>query len=353
VEALGNSVEVLKIPENKLELMNIPEIKLESLKLQENRPDVDEDDDIIDDEDVLPHDLAYSDDEDLVNADDDDDVSVVYSSEEEDWSLVITSNVAWGHGGDGGGDDRSPLHESAGGCRGHPEANLGGRKAGRMHTRKETQNLGLRKITDELGPQPIRFEWKDNGTIIPPERKGGGVLEKIRTQFDLQPHMQSEIWPDIRKGIDQHLGKIYTDNKLESLKLQENQPDEDRRLYEEMLRLEGLGTYTDDRIMAMVREGKQRGHILGVGRVLAGKGKDVLDVLVPRCNHTSDVNELKKSNKKLQQIDMITKAMSSDNRYSQLFTQLQSQHESGSDAGGDDEPGDDEDADEDGEDADS
>ncbi|GKF15866.1 hypothetical protein Tco_0057328 [Tanacetum coccineum] len=83
------------------------------------------------------------------------------------------------------------------------------------------------------------------------------------------------------------------------------------------------------------------------------RGKDVLDVLVPRCNHTSDVNELKRSNKQLQKhIDMITKAMSSDDRMSQLFTQLQSQRESGSGSrsgvGGDDE-----DADEDVEDADS
>ncbi|GJV40280.1 hypothetical protein Tco_1418720 [Tanacetum coccineum] len=46
--------------------------------------DVDEDDDIIDEEDALPYDLADSDDEDLVNVDDDDDVAVVYSSEEED-----------------------------------------------------------------------------------------------------------------------------------------------------------------------------------------------------------------------------------------------------------------------------
>ncbi|GJZ74933.1 RNA-directed DNA polymerase, eukaryota [Tanacetum coccineum] len=46
--------------------------------------DLDEDDDIIDDEDALPHDLADSDDEDLVNVDDDDGVDVVYSSEEED-----------------------------------------------------------------------------------------------------------------------------------------------------------------------------------------------------------------------------------------------------------------------------
>ncbi|GKE88258.1 hypothetical protein Tco_1565733 [Tanacetum coccineum] len=59
--------------------------------------DLDEDDDIIDDEDALPHDLTDSDDEDalphdltdsddedLVNVDDDDGVNDVYSSEEED-----------------------------------------------------------------------------------------------------------------------------------------------------------------------------------------------------------------------------------------------------------------------------
>nr|GFD50752.1 hypothetical protein [Tanacetum cinerariifolium] len=44
---------------------------------------VDEDDDITDDEDVLPHDLAESDNEDLINVDDDG-VDKVYSSEEED-----------------------------------------------------------------------------------------------------------------------------------------------------------------------------------------------------------------------------------------------------------------------------
>nr|GEZ08512.1 hypothetical protein [Tanacetum cinerariifolium]GEZ10177.1 hypothetical protein [Tanacetum cinerariifolium] len=44
---------------------------------------VDEDDDIIDDEDVLPHDLADSDDEDIINVDDDG-VDKVYSSKEED-----------------------------------------------------------------------------------------------------------------------------------------------------------------------------------------------------------------------------------------------------------------------------
>nr|GEZ60560.1 hypothetical protein [Tanacetum cinerariifolium] len=45
---------------------------------------VDEDDDIIDEKVPIPHDLADSDDEDLVNLDIDDGVNVVYSSEEED-----------------------------------------------------------------------------------------------------------------------------------------------------------------------------------------------------------------------------------------------------------------------------
>ncbi|GKB83520.1 hypothetical protein Tco_0950415 [Tanacetum coccineum] len=113
--------------------------------------DVDEEDDIINDEDILPRDLADSNDEDLVNVDDDG-VVVVYSK--------MSADVARGQGGDGGGDDRPPPHQLAGGCRGKGtrKPNLGGRKAGRMHTHKETRNLGLRKITDELGPQPIRFE---------------------------------------------------------------------------------------------------------------------------------------------------------------------------------------------------
>ncbi|GJZ24563.1 RNA-directed DNA polymerase, eukaryota [Tanacetum coccineum] len=82
------------------------------------------DDDIIDEEDPIPHDLADSDDEDLVNLDIDDGMS---------------ADVARGHGGDGGGDDRPPSHQiptSCGGClgnqgKGTQKPNLGGRRAGR------------------------------------------------------------------------------------------------------------------------------------------------------------------------------------------------------------------------------
>ncbi|GKA39214.1 probable flavin-containing monooxygenase 1 [Tanacetum coccineum] len=53
---------------------------------------------------------------------------------------------------------------------------------------------------------------------------------------------------------------------------------EDKALYDEMLRLQGLGSntetgvpHTKDEIMAIIREDKQRGHIPGVGRVLPGQ----------------------------------------------------------------------------------
>nr|GFA91398.1 F-box domain, leucine-rich repeat domain, L domain-like protein [Tanacetum cinerariifolium] len=44
--------------------------------------------------------------------------------------------------------------------------------------------------------------------------------------------------------------------------------DEDWRIYEEMRRLEAMGTYTDDEINRLARGGTQRGHIASVGRVL-------------------------------------------------------------------------------------
>nr|GEX80087.1 hypothetical protein [Tanacetum cinerariifolium] len=112
---------------------------------------VDEDDDIIDEEDPVPHDLADSDDDDLVNLDIDDGVN-------------MSVDVARGHDGDGGGDDRPLPYEvptSCGGClgnrgKGTRKPNLGGRRASRLHTRQETQNLGLKAITDKSGPVLIR-----------------------------------------------------------------------------------------------------------------------------------------------------------------------------------------------------
>nr|GEX10044.1 probable serine/threonine protein kinase IRE [Tanacetum cinerariifolium] len=131
-------------------------------------------------------------------------------------------------------------------------------------------------------------------------------------------------------------------------------------LYDEMLRLQGLGfntptgvPYTEDEIMAIVREGKQRGHIPGAGRVLPGQGTVIPPP--PPCTHTFDVVKLKKSETWLtRQVNMFMKLFKSDDKFSQMLAQLESQPEYGGGSGsggcGDDEPKDDEDGDEDEED---
>ncbi|GJW69720.1 hypothetical protein Tco_0126637 [Tanacetum coccineum] len=239
--------------------------------------DVDEDDDIIDDEDVLPHDLADSNDEDLVNVDDDDGVAML-------------ADVARGHKGDGGGDDRPPTHESAGGYRGKGI---------------QKPNLGdCEGVPDALWF--LRRQSRQDGKAE--------MSRKIGAQFDLQPHMQSELWPDIRKGIDQHLGKIYTDNKS-SLKRDYwvKNPDDE--------------TYDGSRTLAALRDMQESDEAKGIGHL---HDDQIMAMFVGASSAG-------------------TFPVFIDLGFGELFTQLQSQHESGSGSGcgasEDDESGDDEDAD--------
>ncbi|GKA82333.1 hypothetical protein Tco_0789081, partial [Tanacetum coccineum] len=312
-------------------------------------------------------------------------------------------DVARGHGGDGGGDDRPPSHHiptDYRGClsnrgKGTRKPNWGGRRASMQYTRQETRNLGLKAITDKSGPVPIRFEFGYRETLMPlgdhaahwanylrelvrelplhypswrqvPAEQKAGVMARIGTQFDMRPHMESDHWPLIYAAIQQHLQKKYNGKKaalkdrhwipdsdgtydLERIRLSlpshifevnwdaqiafwndpkncaraaQNKQNrakskvvcrqgsrsiaalqdmhmessatreypshtvngvflnpEDKALYDEMLRLQGLGSntemgvpYTEDEIMAIVHGGKQRGHIPGVGKVLQRQG---------------------------------------------------------------------------------
>ncbi|GKD53406.1 hypothetical protein Tco_1286793 [Tanacetum coccineum] len=314
--------------------------------------DVDEDDDIIDDEDALPHDLADSNDEDLFNVNDDDDVA-------------MSADVAKGHGG----DDRPPPHQIGGGCRGKGtrKPNLGGKKAGRLNTRKETRNLGLRKITDQFGPQAIRFEWNDRGTLMPLgdhaahwanllgeivrvfpmhfcswhnilEEQKAGVMGKIRTQIDLTPHIQSDLWPKIKKGIQQHLAKIYTNNKT-SLKAEHWAANPDDGTYDNVARC-AQNARNRAKSMIICRQGSRSLTVLRDRQMESSATREYPSLIQTYFDtHTVDGVFLRDEERLL---------LRSDDKMSQLLTQLQSQHKvgsgSGSGGGGDDEPGDDEDA---------
>nr|GEW38632.1 hypothetical protein [Tanacetum cinerariifolium] len=295
--------------------------------------DLDEDDDIIDDEDALPPHLAYSNDEDLVNVDDDDGVE-------------MSADVARGHDD----DDRPPTHHipiGCGGCfvnrdKGTRKPNLGERKTGRLHTRQETWNLGLKKITDDKGPVSIRIEWDDKKTLMPlahwvinPET-GTYDVESIRrrrpqniTSADWDA--QIAFWNDPRNQAraaqnrqnrakstvvcrqgSRSLAPIR-DQMMESSATREY-PSLIHTFFvtntvngEEMLRLQALGSntpssvpYTEEEINAQARKGKQRGNLPGVGRVLPGWAIDVLippPPPSPQCTHNSDdVEKLKKKN---------------------------------------------------------
>ncbi|GKF67928.1 hypothetical protein Tco_0197607 [Tanacetum coccineum] len=64
----------------------------------------------------------------------------------------------------------------------------------------------LKELVKEL---PLHYpSWHQ----MPSERKAG-VVAKIRTQFDLRPHMESDCWPQIYVGIQHHLQKIYNGKK--------------------------------------------------------------------------------------------------------------------------------------------
>nr|GEZ46181.1 hypothetical protein [Tanacetum cinerariifolium] len=137
---------------------------------------------------------------------------------------------------------------------------------------------------------------------------------------------------------------------------------DDKALYDEMLRLQGLGSntptgvpYTEDEIMVIVRRSKQRGHILDVGCILPGQGT----VIPPpsQSMHSADIARLKKSKKRLtKQVNMFMRLFRSNDKFFQMLRQLKSltKYDGGSGSGGceNDEPGDDEDSGEDEEDED-
>ncbi|GKA05353.1 reverse transcriptase domain-containing protein, partial [Tanacetum coccineum] len=274
--------------------------------------------------------------------------------------------------------------------KGTRKPNFGGRRAGGLHTRQETQNLGLKAIIDKNGPVPIRFEFGDRETLMPlgdhaahwanylgelvrelslhypswrqmpPERKAG-VVAKIGIYNCKKATLKERHWvPDedgtynverIRRGRPSHIFETESSATREYPSLIHTfflthtvggeffEPWRTKLLYDEMLRLQRLGSntstgvpYTEDEIMVIVHCDKQQGHILGVGRVLLGQGMVIPPL--PLCTHSFDVAKIKKSEKRLtKQVKMFMKLFRSDDKFSLMFTQLESQPDYGGGSG--------------------
>ncbi|GJW73485.1 F-box domain containing protein [Tanacetum coccineum] len=126
--------------------------------------------------------------------------------------------------------------------KGTRKPNLGGRGAGRLHTRDKTRNLSLKEIAEAKGPVSIQFDVGDKQTLNPlgphaaqwsnyigevirsvplyypswekvPKERKAALISNIGTLFDLRPHMESPRWTDIYEGINMHLQKAYNTNK--------------------------------------------------------------------------------------------------------------------------------------------
>ncbi|GKA57800.1 hypothetical protein Tco_0756988 [Tanacetum coccineum] len=135
--------------------------------------------------------------------------------------VEMSADVARGHGGDGGGDDRPPPYQVRA-----PKAQFGWQESGQPHTHQRP-GTSVKAIPDKCAPVliwelPLHYpSWRQ----MLPERKAG-VVAKIGTQFDLRPHMESDRWPQIYAGIQQHLQKIYNGKKA-ALKERYWVPEED------------------------------------------------------------------------------------------------------------------------------
>nr|GEY39559.1 hypothetical protein [Tanacetum cinerariifolium] len=171
---------------------------------------VDKDDDITDDENTLPHDLAEFNNEDLINVDD-------------DGVDKMSTDVSRSHGGDGRGEDH-PLHTmypavawvallTKAKANGSPIWAAGQR----VNTRDKTRNLSSKEITDTKGPVRSSLRCVTNKPLclsVTMQLIGLATSRRsLGTQFDLKPHMESPDWTEINAGIQQHLQKAYNTNK--------------------------------------------------------------------------------------------------------------------------------------------
>nr|GEU33969.1 Ty3/gypsy retrotransposon protein [Tanacetum cinerariifolium] len=304
--------------------------------------------------------------EDVIMVDNDRDV--IHDNNSSDLAISASLNdldsVAHGHGGDGGGDDpsRPPARLSGTGCLGvggrkATEGRGGGRNRGGKGVRKETRNLGLKKLVDENRWLPITFEVNNMIHIGTYAAKWSNLVGELQN-FDLAPHMRSERWTDIQQGIEQHITKVYTDNKsyLKG-KYWTVKPGEERDVaairsrpptnmeicgairimstrpsYKPSSTLTLMTTYLHRTTPGLnIRDGDAEGSMSQYAfRVLAGRGKTVIFFDLPRGTYSqTEIDEMlssrdktidegkKEQKQKKREIDLLRRVVMTDERMSQ------------------------------------
>ncbi|GJW52135.1 hypothetical protein Tco_0616544 [Tanacetum coccineum] len=198
---------------------------------------------------------------------------------------------------------------------------------------------------DQFGSQKIQFEWNDRGTLMhlgDYAAHWANLLGEIIREFPMHFRSWLNIPEERKAGV---LGMIRGSRSLAVLRDRQMESFATReypsliQTYFDTHTVYGLFLRDEERLL--YRE---------------GEGTSICRPSLDAC--TPDVDDLKRTNKQLKKhIDMMMKVLRTDDKISQLLTQLQSQHEvdsgSGIDGGEDDEPSDDENAGEEEEDEDS
>ncbi|GJY33720.1 kinase-like domain, phloem protein 2-like protein [Tanacetum coccineum] len=189
-------------------------------------------------------------------------------------NLSVSGVQIISHGGDGGGDDRPPSHQiptGCGGClgnRGQSTENTNpfgvalervGRAIPASHPNPRIKAINGKVATSRSGFEFGTDDTRKASGQVPPKQKAGSWLDwgnLFHSSF-LMENSATREYPSL-------IHTFFLTHTVNGVFLNP----EDKALYDEMLRLQGLGSntetgvpYTEDEIMAIVTYGARTGHI--------------------------------------------------------------------------------------------
>ncbi|GJY08362.1 hypothetical protein Tco_0375416 [Tanacetum coccineum] len=164
---------------------------------------------------------------------------------------------------------------------------------GRLGTHGKTRNIGLKKVTDEYGPLKIQFEFNDKGTLLhlgENSARWSNLVGKNVREYPMYYPSWHKIEEEEKAGV---LGRL--------------------------MQHFDLTPHIRSKLWPKIKK--------GIEQHMASRSK----CSKPRGTYTdADVDELKEDSKRLRkELELLRRVVRSDDRMSQLLTQLESQPEVG------------------------